>query len=87
MLYSDGKFEPLSLQMRKQVQMVKNQYQLNNTTYLCDEMIVEVCKDATFHDDINNDDVAHKEVGNVINKFPSKDTRKKDKRIKYAHKR
>ena len=58
MLYSDGKFEPLSLQTREKVQMVTHQYELNNTTYLCDEKLVQVCNDTTFDGDLNNDDVS-----------------------------
>ena len=76
MLYSDGKFEPLSLERREQVQMVTNKDEVNNSTYLCYDGIVEVCKDQTSPNDIKNDDEAHEQVGNVINTFPSTYTRK-----------
>ena len=36
MLYSDGKFDPLSLQTREKVQMVTHEDGQNNTTYSCD---------------------------------------------------
>ena len=67
--------------------MVTHQDELNNTTYLCDEELVQVCNDATFDGDLNNDDVSREEVGNLITTFPSTDTRNKNKRIKYDHER
>ena len=87
MLYSDGKFDPLSLQTREKVQMVTHEDEQNNTTYLCDEELVQVCKDEKFDGDLNNNDVSCEQVGNVITSFPSTDTWNKDKRIKYAHER
>ena len=45
MLYSDSEFEPLSLERREQVQMVTNQDEVNNSTYLCYDGILEVCND------------------------------------------
>ena len=67
--------------------MVTHQDELNNTTYLCDEKLVQVCNDAIFYGELNNYYVSREEVVNVITTFPSTDTRNKDKIIKYAHER
>ena len=85
MFYNDCKFEPLPLQRRENVEMITNEYQFNNSNYLCDDTILELSNDQTSHGEIINDDVAHKNIGNLIHKFPSTDTRKKDKRNTCSH--
>ena len=49
MLYNDGKFEPLSLQRREHVEIITNEDQFNNSTYFCDDKILEVSNDQTSH--------------------------------------
>ena len=87
MLYSDGKFDPLSFQASEQVDMVRHEYDKNKKTFSSDEELVELSKDAICDDDVIKTNVLFEPVGNVITSFPSTDTRNKDKRIKYAHER